>query len=291
MAIAKRAAKRIAPKTLEKMRERRKEENKRLEEIGRKKLEDLKKEQEKQNRVFEIKQKRTEALRKINEEGLKNQQNREKNIFNKLKNKIKDKMFYTEKDWSTKVRSATQEKIEELNNTINKLEQEEKKILKSLEVIDIPSYRRPLAENFKKKHNELNSRIIERNKIQFFYSLKRQDRWMSGRNLGDFRETHEIAVKSLMKRYETGRLSGTDLKNGIQAIEASVKEVIRQNRQLLKLRSTENIDVHSRIAGKALLKFIKNLDSRKLNEALATLDATINEPGNTVKLLWLDEHT
>jgi phosphoribosyl-AMP cyclohydrolase len=290
MAIIKRAAKRIAPKTLEKMKERSKERNKTQEEIGRKKLEDLKKEQEKLNREFDIKQKRIETLRKINEEGVRNQKKRE-NIFNKLKNKIKDKIFYTEKDWSTKVRSATQEKIEELNNIINKLEQEEKKIFKSLEVIDTPSYRRLLVENLKKRHNELNSKIIERNKMQFFYSFKRQDRWMSGRNLGNFRETHEIAVRTLMKRYETNRLSGTDLKNSMQAIEASVKEVIRQNRQLLKLKSTENIDVHSRIAEKALLKFIKKLDSRKLNETLATLDATINEPGNTVKLLWLDEHT
>jgi phosphoribosyl-AMP cyclohydrolase len=290
MAIIKRAAKRIAPKTLEKMKERSKERNKTQEEIGRKKLEYLKKEQEKLNREFDIKQKRIETLRKINEEGVRNQKKRE-NIFNKLKNKIKDKIFYTEKDWSTKVRSATQEKIEELNNIINKLEQEEKKIFKSLEVIDTPSYRRLLVENLKKRHNELNSKIIERNKMQFFYSFKRQDRWMSGRNLGNFRETHEIAVRTLMKRYETNRLSGTDLKNSMQAIEASVKEVIRQNRQLLKLKSTENIDVHSRIAEKALLKFIKKLDSRKLNETLATLDATINEPGNTVKLLWLDEHT
>lgn len=139
-----------------------------------------------------------------------------------------------------------------------------------------------------------NTAINELNRMEFLYSLKKQERWLSDRNMGEYKEAHASAINTLTKEYDRGRISGEVLKRYMSVLDSSVKRTIEQNRVLAKTKGTEFFDLHAKVAGKALLSFlkesnIKNLDKsiKRFSLKMSAIEGTINKPNRSMELEWL----
>lgn len=133
--------------------------------------------------------------------------------------------------------------------------------------------------------------VNELNRAEFLYSFKRQERWLSGKNIGGFKEAHTKAINALAQRYERGQISGDALKKFMSVLDSSVKQTINQHRVLAKTKGTTYFDDHARVAGKALLSFmkeanLKNFDKAvdRLNYKMSALGSTLDTPKRAVEL-------
>lgn len=253
MALAKRAAKRVAPKTLEKMRQARAEK-----ELERQNLEKLKT----YNKLKEITLDSKNRSREFKESTQKNIEAIEQRIKqieqqrSHLKGQPSPSNLFGESlvlEYRTKAKNK---------NTINARKELVKKPLNTTDGII-------MAEKTRKDLLKRNERVLDRTikkkeRMDALYSLKRQERWLSGKNLGEFKEVHEKVIDYFFKNYEKGKLSYPQLQKIISQIDYCVKSAIFQNNLLIKVRSPESIDLHSKIVGKVLMSFAKDLNYGKM---------------------------
>lgn len=136
--------------------------------------------------------------------------------------------------------------------------------------------------------------VNELNRAEFLYSLKRQERWLSGRNVGDFKEAHTKAINVLAQRYERGQISSEYLKKFMSVLDSSVRGTLAQHRTLARTKGTEYFDLHSRVTGKALLSFMKEANLKNFDRAvknfelnMSAIAGTIDKPNRSVELEWM----
>lgn len=118
--------------------------------------------------------------------------------------------------------------------------------------------------------------VEELNRMEFLYSLKRQERWLSGKNVGDFKDIHEKTINYLIKKYERGSISAERLKELMLVIDSGVKSVIAQNRLLQKTKLTTHNDLHSRVVGLVLADFIRTGNLGEFNRTINSITKDIN---------------
>jgi hypothetical protein len=315
MAIIKRAAKRIAPKTLDKMRAKTAEKER------------INAERERNHQL---------KLKEYREKIQENAQNEAKfgkfinNLRKKRLAKIEDKERFTPKiglseiERSKNMRNITQEKIDTLKNRINTIENAWKRLDNQKYVPDNNNPQKGMLIKFQKEattkeqwakrgyqeglivtekqykdalnrnRSAYNTALNELNRAEFLYSLKRQERWLSGKNVGEFKEAHAKAIDVLAQRYERGQINGDALQKFMSVIDTSVKKTLEQHRILAKTKGSEYFDSHARVTGKALLSFLKEANLKNLNEStkrfelkMSAIAGTIDKPNRAAELEWL----
>lgn len=278
MALAKRAAKRIAPKTLEKMREKRRKESENFviqledkeftipneknfktyyEKLEKNQKKDL---QLKRNRVAQIERQREHLLSQP-----------------KAQNAYKDALLleYRTKAKTQKTRNA-------------RIDATQTNTFKTEEGIIID----------KKKHNELlkrnevalnNARLAkERAEISRFLSI--QEKSLNKNNMYYLADAHKKITNYLIKKYNSKKIDYNKLKEITKIIDYSVKSGIRQHNLLLRSKNPEYLDLHSKIISKCLLSFMKTQNHIALKENLNLINSVItkNERSLGLSLYELD---
>lgn len=315
MAIAKRAAKRIAPKTLEKMRNRTAEKERMNAEKEKNKILKLKEYREKTQEDLQYEARYGKLL---------------SNLRKQKRSKIADKERFTPKiglseaERSKNMRNITQEKIDALKERINSIDNAWKHLESQKYVPDNNNPQKGMLIKYlteaktKKQWKErgyqeghivsekqykdalnrnrlaYNTAVNELNRAEFLYSLKRQERWLSGKNVGEFKEAHAKAIDVLSQRYERGQINGETLKKFMSVLDSSVKRTLEQHRTLANTKGSEYFDMHSRVAGKVLLSFLKEANLKNFKESankfelkMSAIAGTIDKPNRSVELEWL----
>lgn len=219
MAMAKRPAKRIAPKTLEKMRAARVEKEKEQKDLTWLKT--------KEDRIKQIERQREHLLNQP-----------------KATNTYKDSLLL---EYRTKARTEATKKARE-NDTITNT-------LKTKEGIIIDKKKH--NELLKRNEVALNNARLAKERAEISKFLNSQERLINGKNMTSLSEAHDKIKVYLMKKYNSKKIDYNKLKEILEVIDYSIKSGIRQHNILISKKNPEYIEQHSRIISRCLLSFMK----------------------------------
>lgn len=148
-----------------------------------------------------------------------------------------------------------------------------------------------------KKYNEL----LKRNKIildkkvkdseasNLYQSFSKQRSALSKAGLGEFTETYDKVVDYIRKKHNKGKIDYAKASNLMNQIGDLVEHAIKQNNLLYRIKSTENLDLHSRVISKILVDFIKKRDYPEMIRTMNMITKDIQERrGFTTTLYELD---
>ncbi len=239
MAMAKRPAKRIAPKTLEKMRAARVEKEKEQKDLTWLKT--------KEDRIKQIERQREHLLNQP-----------------KATNTYKDALLL---EYRTKARTEATKQARE-NDTITNT-------LKTKEGIIIDKKKH--NELLKRNEVALNNARLAKERAEISKFLNSQERLINGKNMTSLSEAHDKIKVYLMKKYNSKKIDYNKLKEILEIIDYSIKSGIRQHNILISRKNPEYIEQHSRIISRCLLSFMKTQNRVALKENLNLISSSITK--------------
>lgn len=310
----KRAAKRIAPKTLEKMKSKTqalKEQQKLAAEAKKKKLAEYK-EANRQNKLLEKKYGKVIA----------------KKIKTSRRKKADKKRFTPQTDISADgrldaMKKITEKNIEAIKNRIKTIEKAYERLEQQRFHPDNANPNKGMTVKFlteaktkkqfakrgyqeglimsEKQYNDLLRRnrlahktaVNELNRMEFLSTLQTQERKLITIPQ-EYKEAHNATINLLAEKLQKEKISGYALKRMMNVVNSSINNTIQQQ-EVLKITngSGKLQNLHAEISGKMLFTSIKKMNSKNFNKILKQLetntrflDATIDKPNRERELSW-----